>query len=276
MVRVHGAVFGDVTDRATRQLGVVSGWRQRDDLVENIILTKPLGLLTSPIPWSSHYPWGRVVMLDDFESTLKWKQTGGTISRANDATFVHGELYSMKMVTGATAGNAAVAELFTTPVKEDSDYVAMEFYWALNAAAATTPRDFYMTWVVEDQWLNVAPMFGIRYQNYQATVAKERLQLWNSAGAWADIAGGSYKIKTTDALFNYWLVVLKRDPVTGYKYHYFQMNDSGFGLSGTAGEAGAFTRPYQDVVLSCTTDAAAATTAYVDDFVLMDEVQLHM
>jgi len=275
MVRVHGAVFGDVTDRATRQLGVISGWRQRDDLVENIALSKPLGLLNTPMPWWSHYPWGRVLCLDDFEGTLKWAQGGGTVSKAGDATHVHDGTSSMKMVTGTTAGDTAIADLWTLPAAEQSDYVAIEFWWSLFTAADGTPRDFYLTWSLEDVGLSAAPQFGIRYWNYQATVAKQRLQIWNSAGAWEDIAGGGYKPSIVYPMFNYWLLVLKRHLTAAWKYEYLQMNDSGFSLSGTSGQAGSFSKPRQVLALVTTTDVALATTAYVDDFVLMDDVQLH-
>lgn len=276
MVRVYGAVFGDVTDRAERSIGTISATDEEDGNAEPLRLSRPQGVLVTPLPWWAHYPWGRVLCLDDFEGTLKWAQGGGTVTKASDPTHVHDGASSMKMVTGAVAGNDAIADLFTLPAAEDSDYVAIEFWWSLSTAAAGTPRDFYLTWSLEDRSMNVAPQFGIRYQNYQATVAKERLQVWNSAGAWEDIAGGGYKTMIVYPAFNYWLLVLKRDLMAAWKYEYFQMNDSGFSLSGRSGEAGGFLRPAQWITLVATTDVALATTAYVDDFVLTDKVQLHL
>jgi hypothetical protein len=276
MVRVYGATFGDVTDRDTRLLGLIYGGRERDDATQPLIFSRPLGVLNTQIPWWSHYPRGRVLAHDDFEGTLKWGVGGGTVTKASDATFVHDGTSAMKMVTGAVAGQAAFANLWCTPIKEDTSYVAMEFWWALSAAADATPRDFQMTWTIEDQWLNIGPTFGMRYYHYDATVAQRKLMLWSSGAAWATISGGSVKANIVYPQFNHWLLVLSRGIATGYKYEYFEMNDLKLILTGTPGAAGSFSRPAQHITMVATTDIAAATTAYVDDFVLMDEVQLHL
>lgn len=286
MVRVYGAVFGDVTDRATRQLGLVStadgpmtdlgviyGWRERDYYPQALQFSRPLGVLDTPMPWWSHHPWGRVLMLDDFEGTLKWAALGGTISKASDATFVHDGDSAMKMATGATAGDHQSAIHIAGPAKEDSDFLVMEFWWCLSAAAEATPRDFSVEWWVHDRWLNTGRHFGFRYANHSGGAYDRNLMIIDAAGGWATIAGGGIRPVITSPSWNYWCLALERTMLGGYKYRSFQMNDVIMLLAGTPGETLAIDIPSQPIWITCTTDAAAVTTAYVDDFVLMDEVQ---
>ena len=276
MVRVYGAVFGDVTDRAERSIGTISATEESSGYPQPLRLSQPQGVLVTPMPWASHYPWGRVIMHDDFESTLKWRQNAGTISRANDAGFVHGDLYSMKMLTGAVADDVASAVIRRQPPRGDSEYAVLEFHWALNAVAAATPRDLYLEWAIQDQNLAHTHIFRLRYLNYSGGVAKRQLQYWNAAGAWADIVGVTYKVNVILPAWQYFCLVLKRNVATGWQYYWGRMNDSEFMMNDLACQAGAFDLPEQMVNLVCTTDVAAATTAYVDDLTLLDLVQLHI
>lgn len=275
MPRIQGATFGDVTDRDTRQLGHTYGTDERTGYSIDLGFSVAKTLNTLPVPWWAHYPAGRVIELDDFEGTLKWAALGGAISKASDATFVHSGTSAMKLATGAAAGGAQAAIHLVGPVKEDSAYVVMEFWWTWTAAAEDTPRDFFVDWWIHDQWLNIGPHFGIRYLNHSAAAYQRKFQYWGAAGAWVDIAGGTYKTNLSAPQWNHWMIVLSRTLLGGYKYEFVRMNDSIFILTGIAGQAGAFDLPSQPVWITTTTDAAAVTTAYVDDFVIMDECQYH-
>lgn len=276
MVRVWGANMSDVTDRPERSIGTPSAITEGHGLEEPLYLSQPRGVLGTPMPWSAHYPWGRVILHDDFESTLKWKQSLGTVTRANDAEFVHGDLYSMKMVTGAIAGNGAGGSIFRQPLRSDSTYAVLEFHWALSAVADATPRNFFAAWINMDQNLAHGHQFGIKLLHHSAGAFQRQLQYIDGAGVWSDIVGVTYKIPVETAMWNYLVIVLKHNVATGWQYYWGRLNDVEFMMNTLACQPIAYVSPYQSVMLECTTDAAAATTAYVDDLTLLDMVQLHI
>jgi len=276
MVRVYGGTFGDVTDRPERSIGTISATDEKRGSPQPLSLSQPQGVLVTPMPWASHYPWGRVILHDDFESTLKWKQVSGTVTRANDAEYVHGDLYSMKMLTGATAGNGAAGSIFRQPPRSDSMYAVLELHFALSAALDATPRDFYLAWNIQNQNLAHGHQFGLRLLHHSGGAFQRQLQYRNAAGAWADIVGVTYKIPVTGAMWHYLVIVLKYNVATGWQYYWGRMNDSEFLMNTLACQEVAFVSPYQEVILECMTDADAATTAYIDDLTLLDMVQLHI
>ena len=259
MVRVYGAVFGDVTDRATRKLGRVGGPDQG-------------AVIDRPRPWWVPIASGRICYLDDFEDTLRWAQSTATISKASDPKFVHSGASALKGVTAATAGISAAAEIFLAPLAESSTYAALGFWACLNAAADDTPRDLYVTWLVDDRANNAGHIFGLRFVNYIGTVQR-KLQYWNSAGAWADVTDGTARMRITAPEFRYFGITIKRTAGTAWKYEQLKMDGRTFSLTAVAGEPMTFAIPDQDIVLGCTTDAAAATTMYVDDFSIVDMLE---
>jgi len=275
MVRVYGAQLADLSDRAARQVGLIYGMRMKDgtSCAPHIAWHDHINVQDSP--WWARYPWGRMTVLDDFEGTLKWRQNSGTVSKASDARFVHDGTSSMKMVTGAVAGNLAQAELWSEPVDRWGTYVTLGFYWTINAAADATPRDFFFTWLVDDINFNATYTFGMRFLNYNATVQQRKLQYMDNTGSWVDLAGGSYRVRITEPQFNFWIITLQKVAGTGYAYRAFQMNETAWNMNLAGGLVGARSIAGNDIVVTCTTDVAAATTAYVDDFFLMDDTLLH-
>ncbi len=274
MVRVYGAVFGDVTDRSTRQLGVIYATYGPSGPAAAIQLTESKSVSVEDHPWWAYSPQGRVQFRDDMEGTLQWLQTGGTVTKASDATHVHQGTSALKMVTGAAAGNAAVAQWWgPCPVgKAEISYLQLSFWWQLGAAADATPRDFYFTWLIEDRGLNASYLCGMRFHNYEATVSKRWIEYLNSAGVWTRYGAIFRRTEIVFPCWNYWQLTIKRDPAAGYTYKWFWWDDQTISLAGYATQIGAFAIPHQELVLSTTTDIAAATTAYVDDLELDDEL----
>ncbi len=278
MVRVYGAVFGDVTDRAARQLGMIYGRRDRPYDPQPLSITDEFQLNTQEAPWWDWTPHGRIVCQDDFEGTLKWSQTGGTVTKASDVGFVTEGLSALKMVTGAVAGNGANAERHLPGPDNETQYLIVAFWWALSAVANTTPRDFYFTILIEDAELAASYMFGVRYHHFQAAAAVREIEFWNSAGAWerASYPGDEHPTAVVYPFWNQWQLAISRSSVAGYKYKNIWVTDRSYFVDGTLGEVGAFALDQHDVVFGCTTDAAAATTAYVDGFTLNTQAQFHV
>jgi len=266
-MRVYGAQLTDITDRSTRDLGVVSGRRHSTDIAHPIRLTHGYSVAVGEMPWwihhGGHYPY----LVDDFEGTLKWRQNSGTISKAADQSYVHDGSYAMKMVTAATAGSIAEAWWRGPGMRTDPTYYCLELWWALSAASQDTPREFAVMWEIEDRERGEATRFGFRYWNYDTGVAKNKLQYWTSAGAWADLHIIPYYIDITLPQWHYLLFVLRNSGGTErFRYYYMNMDTRAVYVPTADGEAYTYSRPRTDVTIYCSTDAAAATTAYVDDF----------
>jgi hypothetical protein len=275
MVRVYGANLSDVTDRSARQLGLVYGMRLRDGTWCYPHIAWNDHINTQPSPWWVHYPWGRMLVLDDFEGTLLWTQNSGTVSKANDARFVHSGSYALKMVTGTTEGSQAEAQLRCQPIDRWGTYATLGFFWDAYAGYDYTVRDFYVKWVVDDLNSNREITFGIRYHNWESTTEYHNLQYWDSTGAWADLSGTTQKISSTTPQFNMLVLAIKKDATAGYAYYMVQMNEVGRYLNLAGGQQGTLGIPGQTVKLGCTTNSPDATTAYVDDFWLMDDTLAH-
>ncbi len=275
VLSVTAPLWSDVSDRSSRVLGHLTGsWTSYQDVFEKVVLHENLALCVAPTPWWEQMWRGRVLMQDDFEGTLKWAQLNGTVSRANDVTFVHDGSYAMKLLTGAVAGNPASAEIHIQGSECVLTFATLECYWALSAVLSTTPKDFYFTWLVGDRSFNASYLFGIRFWYYDGGVAKRKLQYWNNAGVWADILPPVARaIRVTSAQFNHWMLMLRRSTVSSrWEYGWLFHNDEAISINHNQGQALAYSLPDNTVVMGCTTDVAAATTAYVDDFTLMDQV----
>lgn len=274
VLTITAPLWSDISDRSARQLGLAYMQMYDYGSPEPLHMAGNDGLIVSPKPWWAHHGYGEVHTQDDFEGTLKWRNLGGTISKASDPTFVHDGTSSMKMVTGAIANNIASAGIELVPPTSGTHYIKMELWWCLNAAAATTPQSFMVQWEIQDRTFNLQYAFGFRYLNYLATVYQAKRQYWNSAGAWADIpAPGARPIRTTTPMFNYLLFILKRTTGGAITYDSIAHNNALQFLTGVGGQTSAFSVDMQAVSVTCVTDAAAATTAYVDSFIVEERAR---
>lgn len=274
VLTVTAPLWSDISDRGSRQLGLVYTQAYDYGIPEPLRQAGNDGLMVSPKPWWIHHGYGEVHMQDDFEGTLKWRQTNPTISKASDATFVHDGISSMKMVTGANANDIASATIDLVPPTAGTHFIKMELWWCLNAAAITTPQSFMVQWEIQDRYLNLQYAFGFRYLNYLAGAYNAKRQYWTGAGAWANIPAPTSKpIRTTTPMFNYLLFMLKRTQGTTIAYEAIAFNNELQLMPAVAGQTSAFALDMQTVTVSCVTDAAFATTAYVDSFVLEERAR---
>jgi len=268
MVRSYGANLTDIIDRGARDLGMVSGKRLSTGVNHPLRTAHGYGLAVADMPWwihhGGHYPYA----FDDFEGTLKWRQTMPTVSKASDTGFVHSGTSSMKMITAATAGVSAGAEFRTMPLRADPLYYTIEMWFALTAVAVQTPREFAVTWAVEDALTPVARIFGFRYVNYNATNPVFKIQYWTSGAAWADLTIVEIPIDIVNPQFHYLIFKIRRVPTQPFDYGDLTFDNYTWPLEGTAGETATASISRTVVNVYCTTDAAAATTAYVDDFAI--------
>jgi len=274
MVRVWGANMSDVTDRSSRLLGEVYGYQDCTAEAVKLPIAGNDGVSVSPKKWTSRHGQGEVCFMDDFEDTLKWTAITGTLSKASDAGHVLDGSFAMKLVTGATAGDGASAYVYATPLIYQWEYSNIELWWSISATADATPRDFYFWWSIQDRTNSEGRGFGLRYLNYLNTVQQRKWQYWTSAGAWADFPVQlPERVNTMIPQFNYLMLVVRRAPSAHYVYDLMQSNDQSCAqLKGEAGSPEALGPSQQVVTIGCTTDAAAATTLYVDDFLISNGV----
>lgn len=274
VLTVTAPLWSDISDRTARDLGFVRAYQECTESNEALPMAGNDGIIVSSKPWWSRHDYGEICLEDDFEGTLKWSQIAGAVTKASDPTFVHAGTSAMKMVTGAVAADQAMATISLTPLIAAWKYKQIELWWAFSAAAATTPRDFYIKWNVMDRAQNNGMQFGLRYLNYDATVVQKKLQYWNAAGAWANFAPPVNRtVAVTSPMFKYVLFMIGHSPGVNYTYDAIQFdNHANLTLRGVAGQALAFDYDYQSVSLVTDTDAAFATTVYVDSFSLADGV----
>jgi len=230
-------------------------------------------LINRARPWQVRQQSGRILALDDFESTLRWLQVLGTCTKASDAGGIWSGGSAMKMVTGGAAGNQAQAEIILPMLDRTSTYYSCGCWFSLQAAAAVTPRDFYIEWTLNDNKVGVSPIFRARYLHYNAGAVQHKLQYWQAAATWVDVPSGGMTIDPTLKGWNWLEIIGKRGAGGTGTYEGIRFDDSYFSLTGQAAEQQAYNSESMYVSMFVTTDVAAVTTAYVDDFVLVDQLQ---
>jgi len=303
MVRMYGAQMSDVTDRAGRYVGrvaVCDGSLTADAGCGSLVIDGVAGgsrnlyttgfgvayngatwdrircnyknLLTRNRPWQNRIPSGRVVCEDDFEGTLAWSQINGTVTKASDAGYVNSKSYALKCVTGAVANNVATARRILPQLPEASTYATLGFFGALSAVAATTPRFIRVFWLVEDKALNQLYKFGLALEWYVGANPERYICYWGSGVDWVNVDAFRPLTHITVPQFHYFEITIKRTAGSFWKYEKIRFDDRAWSLTGTATEVQAFAIEGQTVDLECVTDAAAATTAYFDDFTIVDSL----
>jgi hypothetical protein len=226
-------------------------------------------LYQKPLPVYMRRAPRRILIQDDFESaTLKWSQSQGTLTRDTTTAGVFDGTAAMKLVTGAVAANQGGA-LRRWGYQGLQKYV-FEAWWALTAAAATTPRDIEFEISLADG-TNSHTLF-VRYLK-NLSGAQNKWQFSADGTTFSDIAGGAE--------------TLLIDTAVPFTWHYFRghFNMSAAtpnldelhtdtldltGLTAAGGTAGgANTSNFAQILV--TTDGAAATTGVVDNVTLSDQ-----
>lgn len=216
------------------------------------------------IPWWVGFVPSRLVYLDDFEGVLKWKQQIGTISKVSDIHAFESS-NSMKLVTGALAGDHAQARQYFANLREAKYKVGL--WWHAANAAVTTLRIFEL----QLQFYTGTHFYQcvLRYNN-RLTVDQHFWSVMCSGVNWCPIPNGSEVIHTDGTYHNYLEIGFDLSPEIP-KYTSFKSNalhaDIGFLSPHKIPDT---THPYTAMMIHQTTDVALASTVYVDALVLAE------
>jgi len=189
------------------------------------------GLATGPpMPWWSRLgPGGPAIIEDDFEGTLRWTGTGGTVTKASDPGCVLTGNSNMKLVIGSVAGNAVSAQIALGDLRSDRErydtfkidtdaegfvkpgynWLGLEFWFMLKAALDTTPRDFYIKVQSDYDYRNTRETWGIRYKHYETT-GQFKWYRWGSGGTWDALVVPFLPSKKIDVINNQFVHVALR------------------------------------------------------------------
>lgn len=272
MVRMYGAQMSDVSDRATRAIGVPS-INQCGAPNDNRALQSNvnLGLLTYSQPWWLHHHQGRTLFLDDMTGTRKYVQQTGTLTLASDAGCVLQGANALKMVSPAVATQSAWGSLKIPPGYPDLSYLVIELYWAVSNADISTLSDWVVQLIMNDKGFGAQYTASVRYYNYDSGVQKTLLQTKDSTGTWrTTIPPSTHLIEQTTPMYNHWLIGLVRG--TDWKFKWFSHNGQAIVLADYTMPTAAFGGDEWQLNLINGTDKAAASTVYVGGLMITDDL----
>lgn len=130
---------------------------------------------------------GDIIWLDDFEiAPLKWQVSGTGIgnTQARDATSAHNGGWCCMLITGNAAGNTA-SMYKILPIYDDQ---RVGFEASIETSTDLRTIDMPMVW-----YDGTTKMQG----TVRIDVVNSKLQLYNSAGAYVDVATGIYLVPAT-------------------------------------------------------------------------------
>ncbi len=210
----------------------------------------------------------RILLYDDFEgATLKWNQVSGTVTRDTTAAGVFAPTAAMKMVTGIVAGNSAQAQQ-VRGYQTLQKYV-MEVWWAMSAAAATTPRRFVARVVVIDgtnqHYLEVAYLKNL-------TTPQNKWQFSADGTAYTDVAGGAETLDVDAAVPFIWHYLRAHFNMSLATPNLDELHTDTLDLTGLTAAGGTAALGTRKTLVDVfgTTDAAAAATFLVG-YVLLSQ-----
>jgi len=217
---------------------------------------------------SSWHPTGKVLFQDDMESlianaTNHYRQTGGTISRANDRSF-HGQ-YALKLTTGAVAGNIAEAAMYIS-LPNYLTKIGLELKW-LSDADISNLRMFKIAMTRYDEVL--AHNCDIRYYGTLAGVVMRRWQYLNQAGGLSDIFTQHIRLAAAEPAWNGVKIIADFEKDT---YDTFISNELSKDMKGIPFNTVASTvEPELGIYITIMTETNTAINAWLDDLILTDE-----
>jgi len=288
MVRVYGAQLSDLSDRAARLMGVAHGHGTKDGTAESLTAGRGRQLVTRQMPYWQRNRVDDILYMDDFEGTLRWTQSLGTLAK----TSAQGEVFegnsSLKLTTGAVAGNQAggyvglpamyqgPAPGFTAPgvgVDKALQCLCISMRWRFEVAANTTPRYFEIHWLNDDE--DFAWEAAWRFRRRDGAVNYDRWQYRTAAAVWTNYGMGVWPIDWTIDGWQYielWLIQ-RNDGL--WKFFQHRHNNWQWGAydnpiqSAASGGSG-----FGELYLQCETEAAAATNVLVDGLTVSKQYQL--
>jgi hypothetical protein len=271
-MRMIGTTMADISDRSSRIIGALSGRRDWDDTDVRLAVTEPHGLLTRPAPWWQKRPFSKIVTYDDFETGFRWVATSGSVSQGGLQGEVFEGTYSLKMLTSATAGATAGARMACQPTSPAINYYkCLSGYFALGAAAETTPRYFMMN-LEYDNYSRIHQA-KIRYLNYESSTAKHIFQYYSSGGVWTDIPASAITLDIASKAYIYFELWVRVIDVTSF-YYALRWGDQWvqFPESTQDYESTTSGKHYQRIEFEACADADAATTGFADGIILAEQI----
>lgn len=226
-------------------------------------------LYQKPLPVTVRRSPRRILVADDFEATtLAWGTGTGTVTRDATLASVRAGIASMKLVTGATAGNGATA-LFEVGYQGLQKYV-IELWWAELAAAVTTPRRFSVLLEVIDgtnnHYLEVAYLKNL-------TTAQNKWQFSADGTTYNDVTGGAETLTFRTTVPYTWHYFRGHFNMSAATPNLDELHTDTLDLTGLTAAGGVIsnTATAVDLTVGGTTDVAAASTFAVDQVLVSDQ-----
>jgi hypothetical protein len=297
---LRAATLADVSDRQSRHLGAVEiepGANVSDNMAvstsrlildvaagQRVVPTQPntfdqsgysrlrgdVGgmLYQKPLPVAVRRSPRRILIVDDFEaSALKWAQLGATVSRTTTANEFWDGVAAMKMVTGVVPAVRTLAGKYWG--YQGLQKYVVELWWSWSAAADTTPRRFGIELILGDG-TNIHYL-GVAYTKNETT-PQNKWQYTADGVTFSDVTGGAETLAVDAAAPYTWHYLRAHFNMSTATPTLSELHTDTLDLTGLshAGAASADARIRNEIDLVLWTDAAAATTAYVDDVVVSD------
>jgi len=216
---------------------------------------------------SSWYPSGKVLFQDDMEgliaaATNRYVQVAGTIAKADDKAF-SGQ-YSLKLTTGALAGNNAYAAFFIS-LPNYLTKIGLELKWLSNAEITNLRMlKIGMTWYDGTN----GHLCDIRYYGTYTTLM-QKWQYLAADGSLVDIFTQKLRLSATEPAWNGVKIIADFRNDT---YNYFYSNEKTKGLAGIPLRRVATTvEPELGIYIEIMTETATAINAWFDDLIVTDE-----
>ena len=210
---------------------------------------------------TSRAPYGRILWQADFDYSVEVDATVGTVS----ITTAEGEVIrgrgSLKLQTGAVAGNTAeiwkrIASSAIVGTKNASMAIELLF-------GGTNSNTSIIQMMIYNYNKNVSPLSGLKW-----TKSTKQWQYYDSAGNWQNIAGAVQTILATGSIGNYLKIILDLE---NKQYRKLRIGSYNYDLSGK--DLYLLSGADYEVIsveISIETDAAAAATFTIDDMVVSD------
>jgi len=217
------------------------------------------------LPWWLRYAPARICYMDDFEGVLKWKQNAGTVTKDSSVNVFEGS-NALKLVTGAVAGNYAIAKLFLPMLVKAK--IALQLRWSSCPTFDVDLRSF--TARIYNYDGTYFDQLELRYLK-NLSGYQNKWQYFGPGGSFLDLPGGGQDLRLCDP-YNHYLRVVWDLSTRPAKLTEFESNTLLLRPANVQGYyTGSATPPSASIELECMTDVASSVNAYVDTLCLSDQ-----
>jgi hypothetical protein len=216
------------------------------------------------LPWWVRYKPSRVLFMDDMEGVLKWVQIAGTVSKDSTIDAFEGS-NSLKMLSGATAGNQAGAQINLGAILPSQLMLQCRFHAHCGDATVLRSLDFK---IVYSDGTNISTAVLRHLSN--VTTPQNKWQYYTTGAAYADVPGGSQLLTESSNYHSFLrMKVDLRSPIGAYTL--LECDNLKLALPNVPiYQVGSPLIPYLTLSFLATTDTANASTVYIDDVILSD------